>query len=135
MNHKLRNKSIIGWFVTLVFAILNGAVRNVFYKPLIGDLHAHQVSTAFAVVALFLIAYLVFRKDFAKTTYSQALRIGISWVLLTVVFEFGAGHYLFGNSWERLLHDYNLLEGRVWILFLVSQFAVMPILKRFAVSR
>jgi len=24
-----------------------------------------------------------------------------------------------GNPWEKLLHDYNIVEGRVWNLFLV----------------
>jgi hypothetical protein len=122
-------KSVIGWFAVLAFAILNGAVRNFLYKPFIGDLRAHQVSTVLAIIFLFLIAYVIFRKDLGRMTYPQAWRIGIAWVMFTVVFEFGAGHYLFGNSWERLFRDYNLLEGRVWVLFLASQAAALPILK------
>ena len=35
---------------------------------------------------------------------------------MTLLFEFGVGHYLFGSPWHRLLADYNLLEGRVWLL-------------------
>ena len=37
--------------------------------------------------------------------------VGIAWVALTVAFEFLAGHYVFGNSWEKLLADYNVLRG------------------------
>ncbi|MDP2365724.1 MAG: hypothetical protein Q8M94_18395, partial [Ignavibacteria bacterium] len=45
--------------------------------------------------------------------------VGIVWLFLTILFEFGFGHYVMGNSWQKLLHDYNLAEGRVWSLFLV----------------
>ena len=45
--------------------------------------------------------------------------IGIIWLGLTILFEFGFGYYVMGNTWEKLLHDYNLAEGRVWSLFLV----------------
>ena len=45
----------------------------------------------------------------------QALLIGLFWLALTLLFEFGFGRYR-GNSWEKLLADYNLLEGRLWLL-------------------
>jgi hypothetical protein len=45
-----------------------------------------------------------------------------SMVALTVAFEFFAGHYAFGNSWERLIADYNVFRGRIWILVLLANF-------------
>ena len=45
--------------------------------------------------------------------------LGTVWVALTVAFEFLAGHYVFGNSWERLIVDYNVFRGRIWILVLL----------------
>ena len=41
------------------------------------------------------------------------------WLALTVSFEFLGGHFLFGQPWQRLLADYDLLDGRVWVLVLV----------------
>jgi hypothetical protein len=29
-------------------------------------------------------------------------------------FEFLVGHYVMGHPWSRLLHDYNILAGRLW---------------------
>jgi hypothetical protein len=29
---------------------------------------------------------------------------------------FLGSHYLFGNPWQRLLADYNLAQGRIWVL-------------------
>jgi hypothetical protein len=36
--------------------------------------------------------------------------------VLTLAFEFLAGHYLFGDPWERLLAEYNVARGRFWVL-------------------
>jgi hypothetical protein len=40
--------------------------------------------------------------------------------VLTLAFEFGVGHWVFRNSWEKLLHDYDLSSGRIWILVLAT---------------
>jgi len=37
---------------------------------------------------------------------------------MTVAFEFLFGHYVMGHSWHRLLQDYDLHQGRVWVLVL-----------------
>jgi len=50
---------------------------------------------------------------------AQAWTIGLLWLVMTVAFEFGFGHYVAGHSWNRLLADYNIFNGRVWSLFLV----------------
>jgi hypothetical protein len=45
--------------------------------------------------------------------------VGILWAVLTLGFEFLAGHYAFGKSWAVLLEDYDLRRGRIWIAVLV----------------
>ncbi|MBC7936272.1 MAG: hypothetical protein H7Y86_13055 [Rhizobacter sp.] len=42
----------------------------------------------------------------------------MSWLLLTLLLEFGSGRLL-GHSWSKLLEDYNIFEGRLWILILL----------------
>lgn len=49
-------------------------------------------------------------------SWRDAGRIGVTWIVLTLAFEFLAGHYLFGTSWEKLLADYNVFRGRIWPL-------------------
>lgn len=49
-----------------------------------------------------------------------AWAVGAGWVLLTVAFEFLAGHYLFGRPWAQLTADYDVLSGRIWPLVLVA---------------
>jgi hypothetical protein len=51
---------------------------------------------------------------------SAAWVIGGTWMVLTLAFEFLAGHYLFHASWSALAADYDVLHGRIWILVLVT---------------
>ena len=48
------------------------------------------------------------------------LGLGLSWMMATVLFEFGFGHYVAGHTWSRLFADYNVAAGRVWILVLLT---------------
>lgn len=42
--------------------------------------------------------------------------IGLLWMVMTLGFEFGAGHFLFKKPWSELLLDYNIAKGRIWVL-------------------
>lgn len=48
---------------------------------------------------------------------------------MTVLFEFGFGYFVDGRSWEWLLQDYNVFQGRVWGLFLFSMFVSLYFVK------
>jgi hypothetical protein len=53
--------------------------------------------------------------------------MGTLWLVLTVVFEFGFGRYVAGNSWNALLAQYNVLKGMVWVFVPVTTF-IAPLL-------
>ena len=98
----------------LLLAILNGTARDLWYKKYLGELTAHQVSTA-SLILLFGLYIGIILKIFPPASGRQALYIGALWLILTLIFEFGFG-LMRGNSWKRLLSEYNILEGRVWLL-------------------
>ena len=108
---------IFWWFAFPFVGILNGALREATYKNLVGDLPAHQISTATGILFLGIIFYFIFKRWKIESA-KHAILIGIIWLGLTILFEFGFGHYIMGNPWQKLLYDYNLTEGRVWSLFL-----------------
>jgi hypothetical protein len=64
------------------------------------------------------------------TIPKQALLIGFNWLVLTIIFEFLFGHYIMGHTWELLLHDYNILEGRFWSFVLLWTFIGPTIIYR-----
>ena len=102
----------------VLIAILNGIAREAWYANHLPELRAHQVSTLTAMV-LFGIYIWVIIRVWRPESSRQAMLIGLIWLALTVAFEFLFGHFVMGHPWSRLLHDYNILEGRVWSVLLL----------------
>lgn len=111
------------WLAILVLAIGNGALRESIISPRTGPQVGHVLSTI--LLCLLIVAAAWFAMPWiAPGTRSHALTIGAWWLLLTLAFEFLAGHYLFGEPWGKLLADYNVARGRVWLLVpIVTLFA------------
>jgi hypothetical protein len=114
------------WFVLLFVAITNGARRAAWLIPRLGESRGHVVSTV-ALCAAILVATWLTMNWLKPASAREALQIGGLWLVLTVSFEFLGGHFLFGQPWERLTADYNVLAGRVWVLVLVTT-ALAPLL-------
>ncbi len=96
-------------------AILNAFFRESFLSGRFSELHAHQISTATAVL-LFGIYIWWLTGRCGLESARRAVAVGLIWLLLTVSFEFLFGRYVMGHPWERLFWDYNILAGRVWII-------------------
>jgi apolipoprotein N-acyltransferase len=109
---------ILWWFAFPFVAIFNAILREFIYKKPLGDLAAHQISTVTGIIIFAVVFYLIFKK-WKIESVKHAIIIGLIWLGLTILFEFGFGHYIMGNPWQKLFHDYNLADGRVWSLFLV----------------
>jgi uncharacterized membrane protein YhaH (DUF805 family) len=115
-------RAILTWVLFVPVAIANGTVRETLYASYVGDRTAHQISTAIAIVAYFALAYAMLRKRAADVPSRTLWLIGALWVVMTIAFEFGFGHYVDGAPWNELLADYNLFAGHIWGLFLLGIF-------------
>jgi len=102
----------------LVLAIINGTVRDLGYKKYVDELVAHQISTI-TLLILFSIYMSFIVKKYSPHSGNQAILLGLFWMTLTLFFEFGFGKYR-GNSWEKLLAEYDILKGRIWILIPIA---------------
>jgi uncharacterized membrane protein (UPF0136 family) len=107
----------VAWLGGVVIGMANGTARELTYRKRVGELTAHQISTATAI-ALFAAYFRGLERRWPIPSRRSALGIGATWLLLTVAFEFGFGHFVAKKSWAELLGDYDLLEGRVWSLVL-----------------
>ncbi len=105
---------IIAWLIMPLIGIINAIIREFTYKKYVGELLAHQISTITGILLLGLYVWILSLRWKIQSS-SQAIFIGIIWLVLTIGFEFLFGHYVMRNPWIRLLNDYNVLEGRVWI--------------------
>jgi hypothetical protein len=111
-------RAILFWIPMVFIAILNGIIRNSVYQKYMGELTAHQIS-AFTAIILFGI-YIWFIIPFLKLQLAnQAFAVGLIWLVLTIAFEFIFGHFVVGHPWSKLFADYNLFDGRLWILVLL----------------
>lgn len=112
-------RAVAVWLVILVVAVVNGAVRETLVSPRFGAAAGHIASSIALSAAAMLVAWLTIAW-IAPASAGAAWATGGLWLLLTVAFEFLAGHYLFGDPWEKLLADYDLRRGRIWVLVLVA---------------
>jgi hypothetical protein len=113
-------RALLVWLLLLVVVVLLGALRTALLEPRVGEPAAHVVGTL-VVVGVFLTVIWFAAPWLSPGLQTGALlKVGILWVLLTVSFEFVFGHYVMGNPWSKLLADYNLLAGRLWVLVLLT---------------
>jgi hypothetical protein len=112
-------RAMVVWCGLLVLAFVNGAVREAALVPAFGDNVAHAISSVMLSAAIGALAWMTIGW-IAPPSSAAAWQVGAVWLALTLAFEFLAGHYLFGNPWNRLLADYDVLRGRIWIVVLLT---------------
>jgi hypothetical protein len=105
---------LAAWLPMIPLAIANGALRDLWYGRRMDELRAHQVATmsALALFTAYMAAVFAWHP---VASGAQALAVGAVWFLLTIAFEFLVGHFVARHPWRRLLHDYDLAAGRVWV--------------------
>jgi len=106
---------LIAWFPMILIAVANGALREAWLVPRLGEHPAGQVSTLL-LIALFALYIAFVTRAWPIATAGQALAIGALWLVLTLAFEFMLGRFVSGLSWREMLAEYNLAAGRLWSL-------------------
>jgi len=107
-------KSIIIWLSIIPLAILNGALREAFLTPWLGESYAQPVS-GIILCLLILIVSLVFIPRIGKGEQKTYWKIGILWITLTIVFETIFGLAM-DSSFSELLKAYDITTGNLWLL-------------------
>jgi hypothetical protein len=115
-------KSIGIWFILAVSAIVVATFRVGVLLPQFGEQTAHQLGTILYLIVQFIIIYLFNRRMRIKDV-KTLLGIGFFWVAITIIFEFVFGHFVMGQPWQKLFADYNLFNGRLWVLVLLNNLA------------
>ncbi len=109
----------LAWLPMPVIGIVNGTLRVLLYQDTLGDTAAHQLSCLTGILLFALYIWIIARRwPFAAG--KQALLVGLTWMVLTIAFEFGMGVFVLGQPLSTLVADYNLLAGRLWLLVLLT---------------
>ncbi len=130
MTQELLIRALLTWVLIIPVAILNGAIRNLIYQPHVGPLLAHQISSFTGSAAIITLTYFMLKDYVVNVSVGQLLLIGLLWVGLTIIFEFGFGHFVMKQPWEKLLADYNIFKGRLWVMVLLVTFLAPVLVKK-----
>jgi len=120
-------RAFIVWFAILLLAIVNGALREKILNPGLGEASGHIASTLILSILVVLVSWLSM-SWIGPASFREAIIVGSGWLALTLAFEFLAGHYLFGTSWDKLLADYDMSRGRIWPLVLLTTLISPPVI-------
>jgi hypothetical protein len=121
-------RALAVWLLLLFFAVVNGAFREGVLSPTLGPQAGHVASTILLSAMILLLAWLSIGW-IGPRSRRDAVTVGFLWAALVLAFEFLAGRFLFGRSWEYLLADYNVFAGRAWIVVPLLTFAA-PLMAR-----
>lgn len=108
------------WPLFLVTAVTLGAIREGVIAPALGEQAAHVIGTLLFIAAMLAIMWVFVRKIGSLVQRIDLWLIGVMWTVMTVCFEFGFFHFVAGVPWEKLLADYNVFAGRLWVLVLLT---------------
>jgi hypothetical protein len=103
-------RAFLIWLVIMFAESVHGTLRQAFLAPVIGDFPARRIAFFTGMLLIFLIAYIFIRWIRAATTASLFV-VGLLWMILTALFEFGLGIFVLGYSRERMGEDYDVSRG------------------------
>jgi hypothetical protein len=109
--------SLAMWLILAVVMFATGTFRVLVLQPRLGESLARQVATLSGTVIVFALT-LPFVRRLPHPASGDLLKVGLLWIVLTLLFEFGMG-LVSGASWETILADYDVSRGRLWPLVLL----------------
>jgi len=115
------SKAIALWFLLAVLAILNGILREKALIPGFGASAGLKISGVTLSVVILLVSWLAL-PWYGPLPSFQYWLIGLVWLLMTVLFEFGFGHFIARKSYAELLDAYNVAKGNPWVAVLIATF-------------
>lgn len=122
-----------GWLGLLLLALLNGTLRATVLGPRLGEETARRVATVVLLAAL--TGYVRgLQRRHPIPDAGQAWIIGLSWVVMTLGFEFGFGRLVAGLTWSELRADYDVSAGRIWVLVPLWTAAAPEVMRRLTSS-
>ena len=98
------------WLVLMAAEVVHGILRGLLLVPVVGDFRARQIGVFTGSLLVLGLTYLFIRWIRAGSA-ARLLGVGLLWLALTVLFEFGLGRLVLGLPWERLWEDYDLSRG------------------------
>lgn len=111
-------KALALWMAILLLAIINGTLREKALIPALGAFAGFITSGIVLSCCIFFVALLA-APWYGHLSSSQYWAIGLFWLFLTLIFEFGFGRFVQHKDWAELLRAYTFKSGNIWPLVLI----------------
>lgn len=103
-------RGVTVWLVLMAAEFAHGIGRAIWLVPVVGDFPARQIGVFTGTIINVTIAAL-FIRWIHPTRVADALMVGITWLMLTLVFEITFGRFVMHASWQRIASDYDVTHG------------------------
>lgn len=111
-------KALLLWGAILVIAISNGLLREKALIPVMGSFAGLIASGIILSACIVLVAYLA-APWYGRLDSFQYWALGLFWLFLTLLFEFGFGRFVEHKDWTELFEAYTFKGGNMWPMVLV----------------
>ena len=115
-------KSMLIWLSITPLAILNGGLREYVLLPRLGAI-AVPISGILLTLCIIVVSY-IFLPRLGSAKKSTYVKMGIIWLIATVVFEFMVG-VVTKTPLSEMLRAYDFTTGNLW-LFIVIFIGFVP---------
>ncbi len=107
------------WLTEILVSGLNFFVlMSLVYEPAWGELHAHQIGMSTRIVYIFIFAWLLLKYAKSYTT-RDLVHVGLLWLGLTLVFEWG-GSFAIRRPVHEILVGWHVEDGYMWPYVLMA---------------
>jgi hypothetical protein len=110
-------KSILIWLSIIPLAFLNGGLRELLLIPWLGESLAEFISVIILCLLIFIVS-LIFIPRIGRGKQKTYWKIGVLWILLTIVFE-TILVFVTGGSFQELLKTYDITTGNLWLIIVL----------------
>lgn len=112
-------RTAMTWCVILLCAMANGFLREAILAPTVGTTAAFVIS-GLILASCVVVVTLLSASFLGLEDPASGLRVGMSWLAMTVVFEFVFGLVLRGQTLREVLAPYTFEDGNLWPVVLLT---------------
>lgn len=112
-------KVMAWWAAILVLAILNGGLREGLLIPTLGTFPAQIISGLTLSLLILAVAFIAI-PSLGGLSAAGYWRVGMSWLIMTLIFEFSFGLFVQHKELAELLQAYTFKGGNIWPVVLAS---------------
>ncbi len=108
--------------VLAIFIAINNAVKTFLLESQLGYYPAHLINIANILIFVAVVAYLLvshMRFPFSRWHY---FIMGLFWGIFGTAFDIIFEYHVMGDTWEAIIAEFSLLDGRLSILIFISAF-------------